>query len=81
MNNSDIFSTWGVHPSPRCPELRLEGELLPSGWGLTHRSFLPLGFGFPSRARSSSSVGCLYRKRLRAKTGSQESLGMEGSRQ
>lgn len=48
----------------------------PQGWRLTHRSLLPLGLCFPARARSSSSEGCLYRKRLRAKTGSQDNLGM-----
>lgn len=48
----------------------------PPLWRLTHRSLLPLGLCFPARARSSSSEGCLYRKRLRAKTGSQESSGM-----
>lgn len=83
--------SWGVSnlPVPRAVPGGVQGrrcalrvcsgrEPLTSGWGFTHRSFLPLGFCFPARARSSSSVGCLYRKRLKANRGRQESLGMEG---
>ena len=83
--------SWGVSnvPMPRAVPGRVQGrrcalrvspgrEPLTSSWGFTHRSFLPLGFCFPARARSSSSEGCLYRKRLKANRGGQESLGMDG---
>lgn len=43
--------------------------------GATHRSFLPLGLGFPASTRSSSSDGCTYRNRLRRKKSEKLGLG------
>lgn len=57
-------------PCPRAevrPVTGWEGIALPGLCGATHRSFLPLGLGFPASVRSSSSDGCTYRNRLKVK--------------